>query len=102
MGAVFERVRFTTGSWTIGRLVLGVTLGGGACFTIGGSTLGAVCWCNGDVFTLRGGRGGVDGTGGLDTLGDWCRGNFSEEQLDWGGFLEFLEIPTDGMHPVRL
>ena len=75
MGAVFKRVRFVTGSWTIGRLVLGGTLGGGAGFTIGGSNLGDGQWCTGDVCTLGGGRGGVGGTGGFNTLGDWYRGN---------------------------
>ena len=102
MGAVFERVCFATGSWKIGRLALVGTLGGGAGFTIGGSTLGSGRWCNGDVCTLGGVRCGIDGTGGLDTLGDWRRGNFSEEKLDRGGFLAFLDIPTNYMHPVRL
>ena len=68
MGAVFERVRFATGSWTIGRLDSGATLGGGAGFTIGVSTLGSGRWCNGDVCTLGGGGGGIGRTGGLDTL----------------------------------
>ena len=49
LGAVFERVRFVTGSWTIGRLDLGDTLGGGAGFTIGGSDLGVGRWFNGNV-----------------------------------------------------
>ena len=39
MGAVFEQVSLATGSWTIGRLVLGATLGSGAGFTIGSPTL---------------------------------------------------------------
>ena len=92
MGAVFERVSFTTGSWTIGRLVLGATLGGGTGFTIGGSTLGAGQWCNGDVFTLGGGRGGVGGTGGLDTLGDWRRGNVFRGAIGSG---RFSGVPGD-------
>ena len=70
MGAVFERVRFATSSWMIGRLASWVTPGGGAGFTIGESTLGAGRWCNDNVFTLGGGRGGVGGTVVLDTLGD--------------------------------
>ena len=61
MGAVFKRVRFSTGSWTIGCLVLGASLGGGAGFTIEGSTLGSGCWCTGDVCALGGGRGGAGG-----------------------------------------
>ena len=75
MGDMFEQVRFASVSWRIGRLVLGSTLGGGTGFNIGGSTLGAGRWCTGNVCTLGVGRGGVGGTGGLDTLGDWCRGN---------------------------
>ena len=102
MGAVFKRVRFTTGSWTIGRLVLGATLGGRAGFTVGGSTLGAGRWCNGDVCNLGGGRGGVGGKGRLDTLGDWRRGIFFRGAIGLGGFLAFLGMPTYVMHPVRL
>ena len=75
MGAVVERVHFATGSWTIGCLVLGVTLGGGARFTIGSSVLGAGRWCIGNVCTLGCGKGGVGGTGGLGTLGDRRRGS---------------------------
>ena len=75
IGAVFRRVRFATGSWTIGHLVSGATLGGGEGFIIGGSTLGAGRRCNGDVCTLGDGRGGVVGTGRLKTLGDRRRRN---------------------------
>ena len=75
MWDMFEQVRFASISWTIGRLVSGSTLGGGTGFTIGGSTLGAGRWCTSNVCTLGVGRGGVGGTGGLDTLGDWRRGN---------------------------
>ena len=92
MGAVFERVRFATGSWTIGCLVLGATLGGGVRFTIGGSTLGAGLWCNGNVCTLGGGRGGVGGTSGLDTLGDRRRGNVFLGAIGSG---KFSGVPGD-------
>ena len=87
MGAVFEQVCFATGSWTICLFVLGSTLGVGSGFTIGGSTLGAGRWCNGNVCTpLGGGRGGVGGTGELDTLGDWRRGNVFQEAIGSGNF----------------
>ena len=46
----------------------------GAGFTIRGSTFGSGRWCTGDVFTIGGGRGGIGGTGRLDTLGDRRRG----------------------------
>ena len=92
MGAVFERVRFATGSWMIGRLVLGGILGGGAGFTIGGSTLGARRWCTGDVCTLGGVRGGVGGTGGLETLGDWRRGKLFRGAIGSG---RFSGVPGD-------
>ena len=86
MGAVFERVRFATGSWTIGCLILGATLGGGARFAIGGSTLGAGRWCIGNIFTIGGGRGGVGGTGGLDILGDRRRGSIFQGAIGSGWF----------------
>ena len=75
MGAMFEQVCFVTRSWTIGRLVLGGTLECGAGLTLGGSNLGDCRWCTSNVCTLGGGRGGVGGTGGLETLGDRRRGN---------------------------
>ena len=86
MGDVFERVRFATGSWTIGCLVLGATLVGGARFTIGGSNIGSGRWCNNDVCTLGGERGGVGGTGGLDTLGDRHRRNVFRGGIGSGRF----------------
>ena len=89
MGAVFEQMRFATGSWTIGHLVLGSTLGDGAGFAIRDSTLGAGRWCNRDVCTLGGGRGGVGGTGGLNTLGDWRGGNFVRGAIGSGRFSGF-------------
>ena len=92
MRAVFEQVRFATGSWAIGRLVLGDTIGGGAGFTIGGSTLGAGRWCNGNVCTLGSGRGGIGRTGGLDTLGDRRRGNVFRGEIGPG---RFSGIPGD-------
>ena len=92
IGAVFEQVRFATGSWTIGRLVSGATLGGGAGFTIGDSTLGAGRWCTGKVCTLGGGRGGVGGTGGLDTPGYWRRGNVFRGAIGSG---RFSGVPGD-------
>ena len=92
MGAMFEQVNFTTGSWTIGSLDSGATLGGGAGFTIGGSTLGAGHWYNGEILTLGGERGGVGGTGRLDTLGDWRRGNVFQGEIGSG---RFSGVPGD-------
>ena len=86
MGAMSERVRLATGSWTIGRLVSESTLGGGERFTIGGSTLGAGRWCIGDVCTLGGGRGGVGGTDGLGTFGDRRRGSVFRGAIGSGWF----------------
>ena len=92
MGDVFEQVRFATHSWAIGRLALGATLGGWAGFTIGGSTLGDYHWCNGDVCTHGGGRGGVGGTGGLDTLVDRRKGNVFRGAIGSG---RFSGVPGD-------
>ena len=86
MGAVFEQVRFATGSWTISHLVLGAILGGVARFTIAGSTLGYVRWCNGNICTLGGGRGGVGGKCRLDTPGDRRRGNIFQGAIGLGWF----------------
>ena len=92
MVAVFEQVRFATGSWKIGRLVFGATLGGGARFTIGGSTLGAGRWCIRDICILGGGRGGVGGTGGLDPLGYRRRGSVFQGAIGLGWF---SGVPVD-------
>ena len=89
---MFERVRFATVSWSIGRLVSGATFGGGEWFTIGGSTLGSDRLCNGDVCTLGGGRGGIGRTGGLDTLRDRRKRNDFRGAIGSG---RFSGIPGD-------
>ena len=73
-------------------MVLGDILGGGTGFNIGGSTLGAGRWCTDNVCTLGGGRGGIGRTGGLDTLGDWRRGNIFRGEIRSG---KFLGVPGD-------